>query len=81
MASPEPISQIDNENRTYAQPVAINLTPNRHPPVEIFDIACKPILQRINLVIKLQLENKFDGGYYSNDDIGPFNDAVELEVE
>ena len=57
------------------------MTPDRHPPVEIVDISSNPIPQRINLARIAQLKHKFDDRYDSNDGIGPFNDAVELEGE
>ena len=44
-------------------------------------IACKPISQIINLARISHLEHKFDAGCDINDEIGPFNDAVELEGE
>ena len=79
MESPAPTSQIDNENFAYAQTLHMNMTPDRHPPVEIVDISSNPIPQRINLARIAQLEHNFDDGYDSNDYIGPFNDAVELK--
>ena len=55
------------------------MTPTKAAPIEIVDISYKLIPQIFILYITSMLGYKFDEGYARNNEIGPFNDALELE--
>ena len=55
------------------------MTPTRAVPIEIIDVASKLSPQKINLSIISQSEHKFDEGYEINNNIGTFNDTLDIE--
>jgi len=79
VASPASNAPILHEKSPSQQPTAAGNTPNRGVPVETIDIASKMSPHRVNLSKIAQLEPKFDDRYDSNNEIGPFYDAVDRE--